>query len=146
MKKIMNDELIEWVHMFYWFFDIYFSSVKKYLSFIKSRFLKCVCPSRIFTFLFSCRISLRDAFKNSNLQVGKKSVQSLSISYLLTFSRRSDWRQFRQIPASEHQNATKSVLESHHVQLGRKRNYADCRTENDSMSHAGLNWDFKDYN
>ena len=110
MKKIMNDELIEWVHMFYWFFDIYFSSVKKYLSFIKSRFLKCVCPSRIFTFLFSCRISLRDAFKNSNLQVGKKSVQSLSISYLLTFSRRSDWRQFRQIPASEHQNATKSVL------------------------------------
>lgn len=111
MKKIMNDELIEWVHMFYWFFDIDFSSVEKYLSFIKSHFLKCVCPSRIFTFLFSCRISLRDTFKNSNLQVGKKkSVQSLSISYLLTFRRRSDWRQFCQISASEHQNATKSVL------------------------------------
>ena len=103
-------ELIEWVHMFYWFFDIYLSSVEKYLPFIKSHSLEYVCSSLIFTFLFSCRISLRDAFKNSNLQVGKKSVQSLSISYLLTFEGRSDWRQFCQIFASTHQNATKSVL------------------------------------
>lgn len=102
-------ELIEWVHMFYWFFDRYFSSVK-YLPFIKSHSLEYVCFSLIFTFLFSCRISLIDTFKNSILQVEKKSVQSLSISYLLTFGGRSDWRQFCQISVSAHQNATKSVL------------------------------------
>ena len=39
-----------------------------------------------------------------------------------------------------------NVLESHSVLLGRERNYADCGTEDDFMSHVGLSWDSKDYN